>query len=83
MLYWDGGHLRLSPGSAGYGLLNGAIQAEFPHVRTYPEKVGLSDGMPERLRARGRLVEVYCAEPVRIHSRYRFGPSTVSYASLW
>jgi hypothetical protein len=81
-LYWDGGHVRLLPGSAEYALLNEAVRADLPHVRAYPEKVGLSDGMLERLRVRGRLVEVHYAEPVRIHSRYRFGSSTVFYIPL-
>lgn len=81
-LYWDGEQVRLWPDSAGYVLLNEALHEDLPHVRSYPAGAGLSDAMLERLRTEERLAEVHYAEPVRVHSRYRFIPSQVFYIPL-
>lgn len=81
-LYWDGRLMRLEPGSAGYDLLNEALHKEFPRVASYPQGVGLSDETLEALRREGRLLEVYYATPVRIHSIYRFSRSRVFYIPL-
>jgi hypothetical protein len=78
-LYWDGEQVSLKPGSEGYALLNKALQEELAHVRSYPNTAGLSEETLASLRAEGRLVESYYAEPVRIHSWYAFGPSEVFY----
>ena len=81
-LYWDGEQVRLQPGSAGYALLNEALHEDLSHVRAYPKGAGLSEETLENLRAEGRLVEAHYAEPVRVHSQYRFGPSRVFYIPL-
>jgi hypothetical protein len=78
-LYWDGEKVSLEPGAEGYVLLNKALQEDLAHLRSYPNTVGLSDETLASLRAEGRLVESYYAEPVRIHSWYAFGPSEVFY----
>lgn len=81
-LYWDGEQVHLQPASAGYALLNEALHADLSHVRAYPKGAGLSEETLENLRAEGRLVEAHYAEPVRVHSRYRFSPSRVFYIPL-
>lgn len=81
-LYWDGEQVHLQPASAGYALLNEALHADLSHVRAYPKGAGLSEETLENLRAEGRLAEAHYAEPVRVHSRYRFGPSRVFYIPL-
>lgn len=81
-LYWDGEEVRLGPDSTGYALLNKALHKDLSRVRSYPEGVGLSDEMLERLRTRERLVEAHYEEPVRVHSRYRFISSQVFYIPL-
>ena len=81
-LYWDGEHVRLGPGSAGYVPLNEAIQEDLAHVRARPRTTGLSDVTLEELRTEGRLVEVHYEEPALVHSWYAFGPSTVFYIPL-
>jgi hypothetical protein len=81
-LYWDGEQVRLQPGSAGYALFNKALHEDLSRVRAYPKGAGLSEETLENLRAEGRLVEAHYAEPVRVHSRYRFSPSQVFYIPL-
>jgi len=81
-LYWDGEQVRLQPGSAGYALLNDALHVDLSRVRAYPKGAGLSEKTLENLRAEGTLVEAHYAEPVQVHSRYRFGPSLVLYIPL-
>jgi len=81
-LHWDGEQVRLWPDSAGYALLNEALHEDLSHVRAYPDGVGLSAEMLERLRTKERLVEAHYAEPVRVHSSYRFMPSPVFYIPL-
>ena len=81
-LYWDGAQLQLQPGSPEYSLLNEAFQEEVAHIRAFPRGVGLSDAMLNHLRAAGRLLEVHYAEPARVHSQYRYGPSAVFYVPL-
>ncbi len=81
-LYWDGGKVRLLPGTADYELLQQAIFAEFPQIRSSPSGTGLSDASLAELRSSGRLLEVYYAEPARVHSWYNFGESEVFYVPL-
>lgn len=81
-LYWDGEQVRLQPGSAGYALLNEALHGDLSRVRAYPKGAGLSEETVENLHVEGRLVEAHYAEPVRVHSRYRFSPSRVFYIPL-
>ena len=81
-LYWAGEQVRLQPGSAGYALLNKALHEDLSHVRAYPKGAGLSEETLQNLHAEGRLVEAHYADPVRVHSRYRFGPSRVFYIPL-
>jgi hypothetical protein len=81
-LYWDGGHVMLEPGSAGYELLDAAVRQDFAHVKGYPGQVGLSDATLERLYAEGRLLIVRYAQPARIHSWYNFAPSRTYYVPL-
>jgi hypothetical protein len=81
-LYWDGGKVRLLPGTPGYDVLQQAIFAEFPQVKSAPGGTGLSDETLAELRASGRLLEVYYAEPARVHSWYNFGESEVFYVPL-
>lgn len=81
-LYWDGAQMQWQPGSPQYSLLNEAFQAEVAHIRAHPKGAGLSDAMLNHLRTAGRLLEVHYTEPARVHSQYRFGPSTVYYVPL-
>lgn len=81
-LYWDGDQVHLQPESAEYALLNEALHEALSHVRAYPKGAGLSEETLENLHAEGRLVEAHYAEPTRVHSRYRFGPSGVFYIPL-
>jgi hypothetical protein len=81
-LYWDGATARLEPGSEAYTLLNTALKQDLTSIRSYPGTVGLSDAMLDDVRGSGRLLEVHYAEPVRVHSRYNFGASTIYYIPL-
>lgn len=81
-IYWDGEQLLLEPGSPEYAQMNAAFQEELTGIRAWPKGVGLSDPMLSHLQDAGRLVEARYSEPVRVHSRYHFGPSTVFYIPL-
>jgi hypothetical protein len=81
-LYWDGATAHLDPRSEGYTELNAALKEDLTGIKSYPKGVGLSDAMLDHLQQAGRLLEVYYAEPVRVHSGYHFGASKVYYIPL-
>ncbi len=81
-VYWDGQQIRLMPGTPEYELLQEAVFAELPRVRSYAKGVGLSDATLEELRQKGRLLVLHYEEPVRVHTAYNFGASKVFYVPL-
>ncbi len=82
VLYWDGTETRLEPGTPGYALVQEAIEAELPQIKSWAQEAGMSESTLADLRQKGRLLEVYFDKPVRIHSPYHVLASPVFYVPL-
>jgi len=76
VLHDAGRTVVIEPGSPGYEAINAAVNEVLSHRLGYRREFGLSDATRERYYTRDRIIEVFYAQPVKLHSSYRIGKPT-------
>lgn len=66
----------IGPDSPGYEAINAAINQVLSSRLGYQPQFGLSDATRERYYSQDRVIEVFYAEPIKLHSPYRIGKPT-------
>jgi hypothetical protein len=73
VVYQSGCSSILSKGQPNFDELNNAINQTLPHYEGFNSTFGISADSLKDYRATERAVEVFYAQPVTIHTIYRFG----------
>lgn len=76
VLYDAGRSVVIEPGSPGFEAINAAVNEVLSRRLGYRREFGLSDATRERYYTRDRVIEVFYARPIKLHSPYRIGKPT-------
>ncbi len=81
-IYWDGDERELRPGDEGFQAIVAAFNQGIGHWSAYESGVGISQSSLDRLRAKGRLLELHYDHPVQVHTKHLYPAATTFYVPL-